>query len=93
VAVAFGTRLSAILFVAGALRGAVRGDDAVAGLTVAMLAAAFGFLPGLVAGGACERLAVEQAQREAKAQLAAKPDPGDAATGSESAINSAIEAA
>ena len=81
-AVAFGVRLSTILFVAGALRGAVRGDETAAGLTAALLAAAFGFLPGLVAGGACGRLAAEQARREHDAQqLAATSDGDDAAAG------------
>lgn len=63
-AAAFGVRLATVVFVASVLRDAARGTDANAALVSALLAAAFGFLPGLVAGGACGRLATELAQRQ-----------------------------
>ena len=83
-AAAYGVRLATLLFVTGALRGAVRGDDAAAALTVALLAAGFGFFPGLVAGGVCGRLATEQAVREQReerrhGETAATSGPGGAA--------------
>ncbi|NNJ24397.1 hypothetical protein [Alienimonas chondri] len=79
-ATAFGVRLATVLFVASVLRDAARGTDANAALASALLAAAFGFLPGLVAGGACGRLATEQARRELNAELAATSDSDHAAT-------------
>ncbi|QDT17100.1 hypothetical protein [Alienimonas californiensis] len=69
-AAAFGVRLATVVFVASVLRDAARGTDANAALVSALLAAAFGYLPGLVAGGACGRLATEVAQRELDADEA-----------------------
>ncbi len=81
VAVAYGVRLAAVLFVASVLRDAARGTDLRAALVSALLAAASGFVPGLIAGGACGRLATEQAVRE----LAAASLADAAAAGTEAA--------
>ena len=81
-AAAFGVRLATVLFVASVLRDAARGTDADAALASALLAAACGFFPGLVAGGACGRLAAEQARREATDEIARETAARDMAAAS-----------
>ncbi|MFH5803105.1 hypothetical protein [Alienimonas sp. DA493] len=77
-ATAFGVRLATVVFVASVLRDAARGTDADAALWSALLAAGFGFLPGLIAGGACGRLATELAQRELAAEANRGAQPSEA---------------
>ena len=68
-AAAYGSRLSVLLFASAALRGAVRTEPAGPALTAALLTAAAGYLLGCVVGGACGRLAAEQAARDVAAEI------------------------